>query len=70
MIEGYYGNQIVFTLSIDAAGEVTLTQNEALDHVGEGNDSNIALAEGLVSDCHGDITGDGDTADPRTADLR
>jgi len=47
-VEGKVGNTVIFTLSVDAAGEVTLTQLGPIDHVGEGNDSSIGLAAGAV----------------------
>ncbi|WP_037217963.1 DUF5801 repeats-in-toxin domain-containing protein, partial [Rhizobium sp. IBUN] len=41
------GNTI-FTISVDGTGKVTLTQYDAIDHVGNGNGSVISLDEGLV----------------------
>ncbi|MBD9446917.1 DUF5801 repeats-in-toxin domain-containing protein [Rhizobium sp. RHZ01] len=39
---------IIFTISVDGTGKVTLTQYDAIDHVGNGNGSVISLDEGLV----------------------
>ncbi|NMN73700.1 DUF5801 repeats-in-toxin domain-containing protein, partial [Rhizobium sp. 57MFTsu3.2] len=41
------GNTI-FTISVDGIGKVTLTQYDAIDHVGNGNGAVISLDEGLV----------------------
>ncbi|WP_040676955.1 T1SS-143 repeat domain-containing protein, partial [Rhizobium mesoamericanum] len=38
----------IFTISVDGTGKVTLTQYDAIDHVGNGNGSVISLDEGLV----------------------
>ena len=54
----------VFRLSVDATGKVTLTQAAEVDHVGPGNDLQIALAAGKVSlGVVATVTdGDGDSA--------
>ncbi|WP_421780451.1 DUF5801 repeats-in-toxin domain-containing protein, partial [Kiloniella litopenaei] len=64
------GGDLVFTVSVDSDGKVTLDQVRAVDHGADGNDhdSEISLASGSVI-LTGTLTdGDGDT-DDATVDL-
>ncbi|MDR9498272.1 MAG: DUF5801 repeats-in-toxin domain-containing protein [Hydrogenovibrio sp.] len=62
-VVGSAGGETVFTMSVDAQGEVTLTQHQVLDHDEQGDDT-VYLASGAVSlEATATVTdGDGDTA--------
>ena len=63
-VVGSAGSAEVFRISVAANGTVTLTQSAELDHVGVGNDLQIAMASGKVTLSATATTtdGDGDTA--------
>jgi T1SS-143 domain-containing protein len=80
VIEGSTSAGVVFEISVDASGDVTLTQHEVIDHVGEGDDNNafnnsvnnLGLASGTIAlTASATITdGDGDSvSDSQAIDI-
>jgi Ca2+-binding RTX toxin-like protein len=60
--DGVNTDNTIFSISVNSAGTVTLSQFSQIDHVGAGNNTQIALADGKVTLSATVTDYDGDTA--------